>query len=136
MEWRALIGVDTNILLRYVLEDDLHQTDLVEAWLRNRSDREPGYVPLLVLCEFAWTLAKFYRRPRAEIGRGVAAILNMSVLTVERAEIAQRALEQYLASNADFGDCCIAVLAGAAGCDHTLTFDKAASKLPGMRLLA
>ncbi len=46
------------------------------------------------------------------------------------------ALQLYISSRADFGDCCIAALAAAAGCEYTFTFDKEAAKLPGMRLLA
>ena len=46
------------------------------------------------------------------------------------------ALQMYADSRADFGDCCITVLASTAGCTHTATFDKSAAKLPGMRLLA
>ncbi len=47
-----------------------------------------------------------------------------------------KAVKTYLATRADFGDCCIAALAAAAGCEYTLTFDKAAAKLPGMRLMS
>jgi predicted nucleic-acid-binding protein len=98
--------------------------------------REPGYVSLLVLCEFAWVLAVTYRRPRAEIASQLAGILNAGSLRVEQEGLASAALEQFRTSRADFADCCISALAAAAGCQHTVTFDRAAAKLPGMRLLS
>ncbi len=127
--------MDTNLLLRFVLDDDAMQVSQVQDVVDTLTSRNPAYVSLLVLCEFAWTLARVYRRPRFEVAAGVETLLNMPNLEVERADIALDALAQYRNSHADFGDCCIASLGSAAGCAYTLTFDKAASKLPGMRLL-
>jgi predicted nucleic-acid-binding protein len=98
--------------------------------------REPGYISLLVLCEFAWVLAVTYRKPRAEIASRLGGILNAGSLRVEQPSLAHEALEQFRTSQAEFADCCISALASAAGCRHTVTFDRAASRLPGMRLLS
>ncbi len=136
MERALLIGLDTNVLLRFMVQDDLAQTSLVQTWLDKRSTREPGFVPILVLCEFVWVLTTRYRFPRAEIASAITAILNTEVLIVERAALVQTALQQFRDSRADFADCCIAALATTAGCSYTLTFDQAAAKLPGMRLLS
>ena len=98
--------------------------------------REPGYVSLLVLCEFVWVLSVTYRKTRAEIASYLASILDTGSLRVERTGLAYEALEQFRTSKADFADCCISALASAAGCQQTVTFDRAASKLPGMQLLS
>ena len=136
MERTALIGIDTNILLRFVVEDDPAQASQVQFWLSERSNRDPGFVSLLVLCEFVWVLTTRYRFSRVEVASAVASVLNTEVLAVERAALAQVALQSFLDSKADFADCCIAALAAASGCAYTLTFDRAAAKLPGMRLLS
>ncbi len=135
MERAALIGIDTNVLLRFTIDDNQAQADLVQSWLDERSSRDPAYVSLIVLCEFAWVLGTRYSFQRDAIARAVHSVLNTAVFSVERSELVQQALRQFSASRADFADCCIAAFASAAGCVYTLTFDKTASKLPGMRLL-
>jgi predicted nucleic-acid-binding protein len=124
------------VLLRFVLSDDLQQTPVADRWMQALTPREPGYVSLLVLCEFAWVLAVTYRKPRAEIESHLTGILDAGSLRVEQAGLVNDALEAYRTSKADFADCCIAALGQQAGCQHTVTFDRAASKLPGMRLLS
>lgn len=117
------------------MEDNPSQVAQAQDFFNNLTVREPAYLSLVVLCEFAWTLGRFYKLTRFEIAIAVEQILNMPVLQVERPNIAKAALHYFRASLADFGDCCICALAEIAGCAYTVTFDKAASKLPGMRLL-
>jgi predicted nucleic-acid-binding protein len=136
VEDALLIGIDTNILIRFVLEDDPMQAVQIQAFFDTFTPREPGYISLVVLCEFAWVLGRFYRRTRGDVAAVIEQVLNISALEIERAGVAQKALKQFRNSRADFGDCCIAVIAEAAGCNYTLTFDEAAAKLPGMRLLS
>ena len=123
------------MLLRFVLKDNPGQSKAAREFMAGLSSREPGYISAIVLCEFSWVLARSYRRTRAEIAHTVAALLTMPVLHVECAEVVQQALEHYVTSSADFGDCCIAALGASAGCSHTVTFDKAAARLPDMRIL-
>ena len=127
--------MDTNLLLRFVLDDDAVQSRQVRAFLSSRTTFDPGYISLITLCEFAWVLTRFYRLPRATVADTVEAILNMANIEVERAAIVQRAVGHFRESQAGFGDCCIASFGEAAGCEYTFTFDKAAAKLPDMRLL-
>ena len=135
MEGESLIGIDTNVLLRFVLRDDPIQSQQAKELFAAFAPRDQGYLSLIVLCEFAWTLGRFYRYGRAEIAETLEQILRMTALEVEHPALAQRALDRFRASRADFGDCCIGVLAETAGCAYTVTFDRDASKLPGMRLL-
>ena len=135
MEREPLIGVDTNVLLRFILFDDPIQSVRAREFFGSLTARNGGYISLLVLSECAWTLARVYKFDRAQVAGRVEQILDTSMLEVERPAVAQRALNLYRISKADFGDCCIAALGTAAGCDYTYTFDKAAAKLPGMRLL-
>ena len=106
-----------------------------QSFFETLTPRDPGFISLIVLCEFAWVLGRSYHRTRVEVVAAVGQLLNIPVFTVERAEIALKALQQFRTSKADFGDCCIGAIAQAAGCDYTVTFDKNAAKLPGMRAL-
>ena len=135
MERTLLIGLDTNVLVRFVMEDDQAQVAEAQALFDALAPRKPAYVSLLVLCEFAWTLGRFYKLTRAEVALAVDQVLSMSLIQIERPNVAMEALHHFRGSRADFGDCCMAALGAAAGCEYTYTFDKAAAKLPGMRLL-
>ena len=127
--------MDTNLIVRFIAEDHDSQVDEVQRFLDERTARNPAYVSTVVLCEVAWTLARVYRRSRADVAAALEKILSMPIVQVERGDLAAEAVKMYRGSRADFGDCCIAALASLAGCEYTLTFDKDASKLPGMRLL-
>ena len=135
MEGANLIGLDTNVLIRFVMEDDHVQVEQAQSLLDTLTTRDPGYISLVVLCELAWVLGRFYNRTRPEVASAVEHVLSASNLHVERASIARNALQQFRVSRADFGDCCICAIADSAGCEYTVTFDKAAARLPGMRLL-
>lgn len=132
----VLIGFDTNVLLRFVLEDDPQQYGAARSALASLSAQERGFVPLLVLGDFAWVLARTHKKSRLEITASIDGLLHAATLEIERLDIAVRALQQFRVSKADFTDCCIAVMCAESGCRHTFTFDVAASKLPGMRLLS
>lgn len=130
-----MIGMDTNILLRVILEDDAAQSRQVRVFLEKRTALDPGYVSLITLCEFAWVLTRFYRLSRAAVADALDALLHMENIEVESAEVVQQAVASFRATQAGFSDCCIAAFGANAGSEYTFTFDKAAAKLPGMRLM-
>lgn len=131
-----MIGLDSNILVRYAAQDDVRQarmaTQLIEGQL---SERNPGFVSLVVLAEIVWVMASVYRADRPTIGRIVEGLLSASQLRVEQAEIAWRALRLYGSSKLDFSDALIAELSVDAGCRITKTFDSRAARHPGFELL-
>ncbi len=135
MERALLIGLDTNVLVRLVMEDDEGQIEKAQGFFNGLTTRDPAYLSILVLCEFAWTLGRFYKLTRDQVAVAIEQVLNMPSLQIERPHIVRKALQYFRASRADFGDCCIGVLAETAGCVYTVTFDRDASKLPGMHLL-
>ncbi len=117
------------------MEDDCVQVEQAQNFFNTLTAQDPGYISLVVLCEFAWVLEHFYKRSRSEVALAVEQLLSVTNLQVERAAIARSALDHFRVSRADFGDCCISTIADSAGCRYTVTFDKDAAKLPGMRLL-
>ena len=62
--------------------------------------------------------------------------MNLSELQMESADEIDAALTMFERSSAGFTDCLLARTNVAAGCDHTVTFDRKAAKLTGFKLLA
>lgn len=131
-----MIGLDTNVIVRYVAQDDARQsaaaTRLMEKTL---SAESPGFVTLVTLCEVAWVLAECYGADRQRIRSVLEGLLETRQVLVESAELAWRALRAWQGSAADFSDALIDEIAAAAGATKVLTFDKAAAKLPSFELL-
>lgn len=131
-----MTGLDTNVIIRYIAQDDPRQsaaaTRLMEKTL---TVEEPGFVTLVTLCEVAWVLAECYAADRARIRSVLQGLLETRQIVVESAELVWRALRIWQASGADFSDALIGEVALAAGATKVLTFDKAAAKLPSFALL-
>ncbi len=130
-----MIGLDTNVLVRYMMQDDARQAaranELIEALDQDR----PGFVSLTSLVELVWVLSSAYGRDRAQVSLALESLLRTAAITVERNEIAWRALRLFSSGTADFADCLIAQSGAAAGCESTVTFDRAAARDAGMVLL-
>lgn len=130
-----MIGIDTNVLVRYIAQDDPAQsvraTRLIEG---ECSPDEPGYIGLVVLVESVWVSESLYDATREEVGEIVRRILSIRQLVVERAEVAWKALRAFESSRADFADCVIHHVGLADGCERVVTFDKRAANA-GMSLL-
>jgi predicted nucleic-acid-binding protein len=129
-------GLDTNVIIRYVAQDDARQsaaaTRLMEKAL---SVEEPGFVSLVTMCEVAWVLGECYGADRSRIRAVLQGLLETRQIVVESAELVWRALRAWEGSAADFSDALIGEVALAAGAKKVLTFDKAAAKLPSFALL-
>lgn len=134
-----MIGLDTNVLVRYLAQDDAKQaalaTRLVEKQL---SVAHPGFISLVVLVELCWVLKKLYSATSDELAATVDDLLSGSQFRIERRDVVQAALRQLKdgkAGKAGFADALIAQLADSEGCTRTLTFDRAAARGAGMTLL-
>ena len=125
-----MIGIDTNVLLRILLADAPHQTASAKRLISEVLEREETlYVSLPVLCETIWVLQSSYRQSRANIAKALEAILGDSLFQIESTNNVSIALGQYTQTNLDFPDILIGVLAKAAGCHTTMTFDRRLSRL-------
>ncbi len=124
-----MIGLDTNVLVRYIVRDDERQTKaatrLIE--LRCTSD-DPGLVSSIVLCELAWVLARGYRYPRGTVGQVLRRILSVQELQVEDAESAWRAVRLFEQGKADFADHLIGISNRENKAEVTYTFDERAGE--------
>jgi predicted nucleic-acid-binding protein len=130
-----MTGLDTNVLVRYIVRDDPAQAERADAALGECSAEEPGFVALISLAETAWVLRSYYRMPKAVLITCIERLFNAENLVLESAHAIRQALDRFARGNCDFTDCLIERSGHLAGCRHTFTFDVNAAKASGMKLL-
>lgn len=130
-----MIGLDTNILVRYLAQDHpIQSPKATEVIERRLSEENPGFVSAVAIVETVWVLDRAYGLGSDEIAAAIERMLQIEVLVVENEQevfIAMIALKQRKGS---FGDAIILALGARAGCSYTLTFDRKTSRLSGFRL--
>lgn len=120
-----MIGLDTNVLLRYIVRDDAAQAQAASRLIETRCSREqPGHVSHVVLAELAWVLGRGYGYAKAEVVKVLAAILSSAELKVQEAALAWAALRAFQSGQADFADYLIGAVNADCDCEMTFTFDK------------
>jgi len=130
-----MIGLDTNVVVRYLTHDDAAQSAAAVRVMNSLSSDSPGFLSLIVIAELVWVLEVSYRLKKNEIEQILETLLRSKELVIERAEIVSQALRKFSANRADFADCLIERSAHAAECQYTVTFDQNAAKGAGMKLL-
>jgi len=131
-----MIGVDTNVLVRYIVQDDRAQAKKATTYLERhcRAD-DPGRIACIVLCELVWVLDGAYGYNREQVAGQLHGILNAVEFDVEQSHVARLALLDYESGRADYADYLIARLNAEAGVEHTVTFDKKAGRHTLYKLL-
>ncbi len=130
-----MIGLDTNVIVRYIAQDDPLQSPQAGDLIESLTAEAPGYLPLVVVVEVGWVLQDCYGVSRAELAAVLDTLLRTKTLVLEQGETVYKATRLFAAGNADFADCLIACSSKAAHCDYTATFDKGAAKALGMCLV-
>ena len=129
-----MIGLDTNILVRYLAQDDPVQsrqaTELIE---RRLTEQDPGFVSIVAMVETAWVLDRAYGLSDIEIAAAIERMLQGDVLVVENEQEVFTAMVMLKEGRGSFADALIGALGARAGCSSTLTFDREA-RLPGFEL--
>jgi predicted nucleic-acid-binding protein len=128
-----MIGLDTNILIRYFVKDDPEQTHLAVKLIDSLTLTEPGWIGVAIFMELDWVLINVLKVKKDQVVRIFDTLLVSRELVVETI---REALRLYRGRNTDFSDCLIARAAKAAGCIRTVTFDRKAARDAGMELLA
>lgn len=130
-----MIGLDTNILVRYLTQDDpvqsLKATEVIEQRL---TEEDPGFVSILVMVEIVWVLDRAYGLAAHKIAAAIERMLQAEVLVVEHEQEVFPAMIALKEGQGSFADAVIAALGARADCSCTLTFDQKALRLPGFRL--
>jgi len=131
-----MIGLDTNVLVRYLTRDDADQHRRAQVFLESTCTVEnPGYINIIVLVELVWVLKAAYGATRAELSNVLEQILRTRQFEIARREVVFSALEDFKSGSADFSDCLLGRLNQEAGCTETVTFDRKATLLDGFRSL-
>lgn len=130
-----MTGLDTNVLVRYIMQDDPKQAALAAKLVESLTPEAPGFVPLTCIIELIWVMGSCFGLERAQLVAALEGILRTKELVVERAAVVWQALRRFRDTSADFADCLIERSAAAAGCERTLTFDRTAAKQCAMTLL-
>ncbi len=124
-----MIGLDTNVLLRFLLDDDPVQSAVAKGIiLEDATDDNPVFVNVAVMVETIWTLSTAYKVDRTEVNQIVSALLETVGLVVEHQEVISRAVEVSDETGSHLADTIIAQLNTAYGCVKTVSFDKHAAR--------
>jgi predicted nucleic-acid-binding protein len=130
-----VIGLDTNILVRFLTHDDPKQTPIAIDIITNRvSEDVPGFVSLVTLAETAWVLDRIYGLDKRKIGEAMRSLAQLPAIRLQSEAEAMGAIVAAQRDGADIPDVLIATLGLTSGCMTTLTFDRKASRLPGFEL--
>lgn len=130
-----MIGLDTNVLVRYIMQDDPAQARAAERFIERTLDADtPGFVNRIVLCELVWVLEDCYGRVRAEVAETLQRLFEIDRIRIETPDLAWRALDAYR-DGIDFSDALIALVNIFNRCDHTVSFDRRAARLKQIKLL-
>jgi predicted nucleic-acid-binding protein len=130
-----MTGLDTNILVRYLTQDDPIQspkaTEIIE---RQLTEENRGFVSIVAMVETVWVLERAYGLTASEIAAAVERVLQVDVLVVENEQQVFTAMVALKAGQGSFADGVISSLGARAGCSCTLTFDRKALRIPGFTL--
>ena len=124
-----MIGLDTNVMMRYLVQDDPKQSKQAEKLIEKRCNQEsPGYIALIVLCELVWVMRRAYGYEKSMVVKVLDQLLTTAELVIQDEEIARKALEAYQAGQADYADYVLIFTNHYAGCPVTYSFDRKLAK--------
>lgn len=130
-----MIGLDTNVLVRYIMQDDPKQSPKASALMESLNADNPGFITLVSIVELYWVLSTSYELTGQQVKQALEALLRSKQIIVDRADQVLRGLRVFDDGKADFADCLIERTAVSAGCKQTMTFDVGAAKYAGMTLI-
>lgn len=131
-----MIGLDTNVLVRYLTQDDPEQsakaTDLIE---RRLTTENPGFLSVVAMTETAWVLERAYGVTDRALAATIERVLQADMFVVENEQEVFVAMSALKDGHGSFADALIGALGARVGCSRTMTFDRKAARLPGFALL-
>jgi predicted nucleic-acid-binding protein len=130
-----VIGLDTNVIVRYLTQDDLVQSPRAARLIeRELTDDNPGFICVVAIVETAWVLERTYGFSAVQVAAGIERILQADALVVEDEQRVFTAMIAQREGRGSFADALIGALGQRARCSVTVTFDKKALRLPGFAL--
>ena len=131
-----MIAIDTNVLVRLLVNDDQQQGAKAKQLFDANADQDGSiWLGDTVLVELVWVLTRSYGRSRQAVLTALRALANNASVTLESGHTIHAALDSFAAGSADFADCLLAENSRQAGCDSLYTFDRAMRGMVGVKLL-
>lgn len=131
-----MIGLDTNVIVRYLTQDDpIQSAKAADIFERRLTPRNLGFISVTAMVETVWVLDRAYQLTAQEIAGAIERMLQIEVLTIENEQEVFTAMVMLKRGRGSFSDSLISELAIRAGCTRILTFDQKASRLPGFQLI-
>jgi|SRR5579871_3505472 len=131
-----MIGIDTNVLVRYLTQDDPVQSAKATRLIEQRlSEAKPGFISTVAIVETVWVLDRAYGFSAAAIASAVEQMLQADMFFVDDEQEVFTAMTALKTGEASFADALIAALGKSAGCSVTATFDRKAARQTGFELL-
>jgi predicted nucleic-acid-binding protein len=142
-----MIGLDTNVLVRYIVQSPTppspasggglgRGSQVATAFIERLSERDPGFVSVVAMTETAWVLERAYRLSAGEVAKVIERMLQAAPLVVESEQEVFTAMVALKEGRGSFADALIGALGAKAGCSTTVTFDRRAVQLSGFELLS
>jgi predicted nucleic-acid-binding protein len=129
-----VIGLDTNVVVRYLVQDDPDQAEVASELIDELTETNPGFLSLVTVVETYWVLRRAYKVGAGQCADLLEGLLDARELRVDQDAIVRAAVTASR-NGLEFADAVIAELGRAAGCDHTVTFDQRAARGGAMQLL-
>ncbi len=131
-----MIGLDTNVIVRYLTQDDpIQSTKATQLFERRLTEQNPGFVSVVAVTEMVWVLERSYGFSESDVSSAIERLLQADVLLVENEQEVFNAMVAVRKGRGSFADAIIVELGTKAGCTRTLTFDKKAARLANCALL-
>ena len=131
-----MLAVDTNVLLRNIVQDDDRQAEAARHFLQKLTPEQPGFICREVALELVWVLERTYKFPRTRIADLMLGLTGTAGVVIENAEDVASAVILYRESSADFSDLMILAAAERVGAKPLYTFDRKLARMEGATLLA
>ena len=130
-----MIGLDTNVVVRYIMQDDPGQARRATALMEGLTEDAPGFLSLVCVTELVWVLESAYGLARNQVVDVLTKLIGIDVLKIERHAVVTAAIRGYRNGKAEFADCLIERSSAHAGCERTMTFDRVAARTANMMLV-
>jgi len=128
-----MYAIDTNVLIRYIVEDNPEQTQKATEAIEQLTSEKQGFICCIVLCELNWVLKTAYKISKSERVATLQKILSVPVFEIEELDCCLKALRTYEKGSADFSDYLIQQIGEKHGYESLLTFDQKASRETGFQ---
>lgn len=131
-----MIGIDTNVLVRYLAQDDPVQSAIATELIERRLGvHDPGFISVVAMTETARVLARAYGLEDKAVAAAIERVLQADGLVVENEQEVFTSMIALKEGRGSFSDALIGALGASAGCSSTVTFDRKARRLPDFELL-